>query len=589
MKRLLMAVAGLVVAGGATLAGVYVALSPRFLMAEIEKAVAAATGRTPVIAGSPALSLWPELAVTVDGIRLDNPSGMNAGAFAEVGRLRLKVNAAALLKRTADIEQVTLVKPRLSLLIDNQGRVNWNMAAETPVAREVGAPVPTIYVEDGTASFRDQRTGQEASLENLDLALKLTSLQGPLELKGHADWRGERVELAAFIKSPQELAGAGSALDLNLSTPRLTLAFTGYGAVRNGAEVAGQIDLKAASIAEFAGFTGATTKSSVAGPLVVDGAVSLSHGLLALKKARLSIDGMKAAGDVSVDLTQPIARFSARLGIDRLEIDRYAPFGKQSGNESGEGVEAWSTTPIDFSALKAIDAAASLQVGELVYGGVIARDVAIETTLTRGVLDSKLRDIELFNGRASGQVVLNGARQTPTVQASFQGQNLDGHRLFKDYAGFEGIEGTTEIALALAAQGHNQSEMIASLRGSAAFSFSGGAIRGFDLASVANEISGKQRSGWQQRAEERTPFSFLKANFIVSDGVAENNDLQLLGPAVRMSGAGSVDLLRREVDFRIEPRLVADTQSAIQQASSGLPVIIKGPWGKPTIAPETRR
>jgi AsmA protein len=71
--------------------------------------------------------------------------------------------------------------------------------------------------------------------------------------------------------------------------------------------------------------------------------------------------------------------------------------------------------------------------------------------------------------------------------------------------------------------------------------------------------------------------------------VAENNDLQLLGPQLRMSGAGIVDLLRREVDFRLEPRFpdTAGTDPGDNSlAGLGVPVVLKGPWKNPSIAPE---
>ena len=594
MRRLIVALTFLLVAAGTALAGAYFALSPRYLAAEIEKAVFAATGRTAVLSSRPGLSLWPDLTVTFDGISLANPPGMAEGVFADVGRVELKMKAATLVRGKVDVQRVTLVRPRLNLAIDSEGRVNWSMPGAGVPASAAGASAGEvnlpIFIEDGTVAFRDLRSGQAASVENLDLTLKLASLRGPVECEGHADWRGERARLALFVKSPQEVADAGSAFDLNLSTSRLTLEFNGHGAARRGIELAGQLDIKSSSIGELLGLTGAAPSPGPRfGPLEAKGALTVSKGMLALKKARLAFDGMKADGDISVELSQPTPRINARLAIDRLDIDRYAPFRAPSAEAEGEGVDAWSSLPIDFSGLRAFDAAAVLTVGDLRYGGLAARDVTLETSLTGGVLDTKLRDIRLLDGRASGQVVLNGARKMPIVQASFQGRGLDGHRLLMGYVGFDGIEGMAEIAVAVAAQGQNESEMIASLRGSAGFSFTGGAIRGVDIASIMRGLAKNPRSGWAARQGERTDFSLLKADFTLSDGVAENKDLQLLGPVVRMNGAGNVDLLRRELDFRVEPRLAAGREARddrADRAGSGPPVIVRGPWAKPTIAPE---
>ena len=521
---------------------------------------------------------------------------MTEGVFAEAGLLRLEVDASALLRRRPEIRRATLVRPRLNLVIDRQGRTNWNMADAAPPEDAGTAPAEAfpapIFVEDGMVTILDERTGKTASFANLDLTLKVGSLRGPVELEGHADWRGERVQLALFVKSPQELTGAGTAFDLNLSTSRLTLAFNGHGVARRGIEAAGQLDVRSSSIGELVAAGSTTSAHPAFGPFEATGGLTLGDDRLSLRKARFAFDGMRAEGDLSLDLSQAAPRVTARLGIDRLDARRYAPFRDAATKpEGGEGVEAWDLTPIDFTGLKEIEATAALRVKELVYDGLAARDVTVEAKLTGGVLDAKLRDINLYEGKASGQIVLDGARQTPTIQASFQGKGVDGRQLLNGYAGFDGIEGATEIAVAVAAQGRNESEMIASMRGRAGFSFTNGTVRGIDIASLMRGISKSARSGWQESQGERTDFTLLKASFTLSDGIAENNDLQLLGPVVRMSGAGNVDLLRREIDFRIEPRLVERLAGPDSEAAAGpgVPILVKGPWGRPTIAPEAGR
>ncbi len=380
-----------------------------------------------------------------------------------------------------------------------------------------------------------------------------------------------------------------SPLDLNLSTSRLTLAFNGQGAVRNGLELAGRIEVKASSLGAIAGLADAGWLQA-SGPVEARGALTLRKNVLALKQATIIFAGVKAEGDLTMDLAQAAPRLSARLGIDRLDLTRLLPIRARPAEGAGEGVDAWSNAPIDFSGLKTIGGTATLKVGELICAGLSARDVNIEATLAGGVLDAKLRDMDLLEGRASGQLVLNGARDAPTVQASFQGKGLDGRRLLKGLTGQEVIDATAEIAVAVASQGQTESEMVASLRGSAGLSFTNGSVRGLDVAAIVQGLAKGAVSGWQERPGARTDFSLLKASFAVSDGVAESNDLQLLGPLVRMSGAGSVDLLRREVDFRLEPRLVnaGDPENGpVAPAGLGVPVIVKGPWAKPTIAPET--
>jgi AsmA protein len=76
---------------------------------------------------------------------------------------------------------------------------------------------------------------------------------------------------------------------------------------------------------------------------------------------------------------------------------------------------------------------------------------------------------------------------------------------------------------------------------------------------------------------------------VIKDGVAANKDLKLLGPFVRMDGAGLIDIGRQSMDYRVAPRAVASAegQGGKQDlAGLGIPFRIKGPWRKLSYEPD---
>ena len=96
-------------------------------------------------------------------------------------------------------------------------------------------------------------------------------------------------------------------------------------------------------------------------------------------------------------------------------------------------------------------------------------------------------------------------------------------------------------------------------------------------------------SGWQESEEKATDLSQLSASFKIDKGQAQTTDLNLVGPLVKMTGAGTIDLGTKQIGFRVEPKLVMTTEGqgrATDPLGLGIPVMIEGPWGSPRIYPE---
>jgi AsmA protein len=96
-------------------------------------------------------------------------------------------------------------------------------------------------------------------------------------------------------------------------------------------------------------------------------------------------------------------------------------------------------------------------------------------------------------------------------------------------------------------------------------------------------------SGWQEGKDETTDLTQLGASFRLERGQATTGDLALVGPLVRMSGTGTVDIANKSLALRVEPKLVMTLQGqggATDPVGLGIPVVMQGPWSAPTIYPD---
>src|SRR5919201_1961360 len=106
---------------------------------------------------------------------------------------------------------------------------------------------------------------------------------------------------------------------------------------------------------------------------------------------------------------------------------------------------------------------------------------------------------------------------------------------------------------------------------------------------MIRSLTSSPLSGWQESEAKSTDLTQLSASFTIDKGQAQTTDLNLVGPLVRMTGAGTIDLATRQIGFRVEPKLVMTTEGqgrAGDPVGFGIPVVIEGPWAEPRIYPD---
>src|SRR3546814_17013830 len=78
-----------------------------------------------------------------------------------------------------------------------------------------------------------------------------------------------------------------------------------------------------------------------------------------------------------------------------------------------------------------------------------------------------------------------------------------------------------------------------------------------------------------------TDFAELSGTFTIDKGIVTNDDLSLVAPLVRMTGAGKVPLPQRTVDYLVKPKLVGSIEGqggGSDVAGVTVPIKVTGPW-----------
>jgi AsmA protein len=209
-----------------------------------------------------------------------------------------------------------------------------------------------------------------------------------------------------------------------------------------------------------------------------------------------------------------------------------------------------------------------------------------------GILNATLGGMELYDGHATGKLVFDASRDIPVFNGDFLLDGVQVKSLLSDAAQVSLLEGRTKLALQLSGTGENTEEVKSSLAGQGSIAVSDGAIEGVNLTEMIDQIGAGQIPELRQGPGAKTAFTDLGGSFTIKDGIAETNNLTATSPLLKVTAAGTVNLVENTMNFLANPEIVKGPEGergANDLAGLSVPVRIQGPLDRPTITPEVKQ
>jgi AsmA protein len=311
-----------------------------------------------------------------------------------------------------------------------------------------------------------------------------------------------------------------------------------------------------------------------------------------VKRERVKVD-LKARFDESnIESVFNVRRFAEPFiefdaAIDKLNLDRYRPAEeakkeekKEPSAQDGEKGES----RIDLSPLKALNLDGKLRIGALTASNVKLSDVRITMKAKDGKVEINPLLAKLYGGSVRSVVKADANTNAFAVKQSLSGVTIG--PLLQDALDQDLLEGRGSVDLDLTAQGDTVGALTKTLTGDAGVALKDGAVKGINLAqslrSAKDMLSLKRNKEAAASPTEKTDFSELSATFQIDNGQARNDDLSLSSPFVRLTGAGSVNLVEGSIDYVANTSLVATStgqggKDLSDVAGFTVPVRVSGP------------
>lgn len=634
----------------------------------ITEQVKARTGRDLVIAGPASFTFFPVLGISLKDVSLSGPPGMD-GAFLKAQALEASLDPMTLLQRQPKINAVTLKKPTLDLRVDRDGRKNWEFAAlnaptrlaelqmrgtrldAAPIAvamadngstgdNAADVKIENVTLQNGTFRFTDERSGKVSEVSEVNVSLRLPSLESPLVANGNLVWHDRRLDFDGKVDDVRGLVSEKPThLAFNANNPLITASYDGGLVVKDGAFLDGQVNARSNSTRGLATWFGTQLPLVTGfGPMSIQGKLKTFGNVTVFSDAEFGLDGAAARGTIKVTTGGIRPYVEADLGVSALDLNKYltsavtGTLATEGGSVSRDvtpapepapepeaapaaparqptpatpdqiekllqgskvyGVEqrlGWSSEALNLTLLGVADGNARVSVDKLQFKNIAIGKSSVEVAVKNLVMQAKFNDVALYKGHGNGVLTVDGSAGSANVGADFKLNGVSALPFLKDSANFGWISGNANVALQLTANGASQLQLIESLNGTAGFQFADGAIVGFNLPGAIRGLTQGNLGGFKTAPSEKTDFSALGAMFTIINGVAQNQDLQLISPMLRVTGSGTARMPERTVDYTIRPKLIAAVegqQSGAEASGIEVPVHITGSWDKPSYRPD---
>lgn len=604
---------------------------------DIEAMVTRQTGRSFSMGDNIKLSLFPWAGIRLSDLTLGNPEGFAKAPMISVKSFEVRVKVLPLLSKHIQVEKFIVDSPAIALVKNKAGQGNWehigppdtgssdqgNKAQSTSPSQDTGTkpqtdstdlPIASLLVDrfaviNGAVSYEDKGSDLSKKISDLNFELSGISLDKAIAITFDAKVDGNPVSLTGTAGPLGQNPGA---TDINFhlmvkSLDQLALSLKGR-LIKPMTEQAFDlaVDLAPFSLRKLFDAMGrpfpiepgdASVLNKLSLKAAVKGsaqAVTVSNGILALDDSTMKFSAQARAFE------KPDLKFTVTL--DKIDVDRYLPSATKSDSgqaaPSKDGAPAVSTgkggkktSHVDYTPLRKLALDAKVNIGSLKISGLSMTNVTAALVGKNGIFTLDPFSMDLYKGKAGVQARIDVRKKYPATTLHLTTSNVQAGPVIRDSINKNIIEGALNSDISLSMTGDTPDMIKQNLGGKGELKFMDGAIVGIDIAGTIRNAGAGIGLGKAATEKPKTDFAELKIPYTASKGLVKISEASLVSPLLRLVANGQTSLVKENLDFRIEPKLVATIKGqGDTKDRSGIliPLDVTGTWEKPKVRPDLK-
>ncbi len=563
MKRIAVAAVSIVALLAILIAALPYVVPGGFLRNILAVQIAAWTGRTVTVSGEPRLSIYPELAISVDDLTVSNPNGLNEEAFIAAEGVRASVRPLPLLVGRVVFEEVELISPRFRLIVAQDGSTNWRMDASSVVkyaedARRraaeqanpdvIGENVVTpvlpdpglgrLRIVDGIILYDDLASDHREEMDAVDISVRWPNAPGAASATGSLQWRGERFKFNGLVAKPLALIAGGT------SPVRFKVASTIVrGSFEGEATAEGQLQLNGRAVAmtpslrraiEWSGTPMGT--GAILSRATIEGSARWAGQALSFDGATVDIDGNTLTGDLALVAGARLA-LSGTVATERLDMTPYL----EAARADLTAESSWLLKPTQLDFAEALDADLKITAKQAIIGTTALDAITAGLTTRDGAISLDLREAHFHDGVVTARLGAGMVNDELVAGLEADISKMPADAALTDLFGVKALRGTAATTISVSSRGETWGEFARALGGTTSLQLASGSLDGIDVIAIARALDAPD-AGPIETVGGRTHFSSLSATIGIAGGSLVTSDLRMTGPgySLELSGKGSV-------------------------------------------------
>ncbi|MDD9910460.1 MAG: AsmA family protein [Ahrensia sp.] len=585
MKRVANWLAGIAVCIALVLLALPMFLSSSAVKERVETQLTLLTGKQVHLRGESSVSLWPFLQVSYDDVTIRSGDD-EGGLLVQMDGLEAQLSFTSAFWGDADLSHVTIVRPRFTLLRDQDGSANWSNG-DGLLARRFGersqadraVSLGSVRVIDGIADYEDRQAERTAQLTAINATLNWPSLRGAATLRLDAVWQGEVFELIVNSASPVPLLrGEISETSFEFSSNPVRLSYSGQLGLSSSPDAAGQVSLLIPSPRRLLEWIGHPIPvATVIAETQLEGAITASDGLMEFAEAQIRVGEHSGTGQLELQTSDGEPSLIGTLAFQSLWLPNPMSLAQTSAEPQPSG-------KLDLSFLEGFGLDLRLSAVGATIGPLNMANLAAAAIVRDGAASFEVGEAEALSGSIAGSISVSKGPGVGLFETdlSFNGVDLDALTTLYGQ-GPLALSGQGDASLRFRSTGTSAQGLLINLEGDGAIDATEGTLRGFDLARIPLDGSGNAASVF----EGNTPFDGLSARFTIDDGFVALDGTSMSSEAIAILLGGQIDLIRRSIALRGE---VAQTQT--EPLLPSVPFFVGGSMSAPlfiVLPPATRQ
>ncbi len=583
LKRLAIAVAGLVAAAFVTLIGLSFLIPTEAVRDAVKKDIQAVAGVSPTLRGPASVSLFPHASVTFHDVVLGGEADTTPPL--QAAELTARLRYFPLLAGRIEIADVMLVQPTVNVTVSPDGQSNWSKLltsfahAVEPGADRSGS-FSEIVVHGGSVTVHDAEKHINERLDNLEAQLAWPAISRSFAANGRFVWNNEPVNVSLTLSDfLAALTGQHSGVKFRLASAPLNATFDGAATDQPTLKLVGTLGIDSPSLRQAMQWTGKhKLPFGGFGRFALRAQSNMDANVVSLTNVNVELDGNRAEGVLTL-ATDGHHALQGTLASDSLDFTPYVSGVRVMATNT---TRAWDRLPIALDGLAAFDLDLRLSANSIKVASAQLGRTAVALNMRGGRLNVTIGESQSFGGLAQGSFGLGSADGGVAVSTHLQFVDVDLASCLGQIFGLHKLEGRGTLALDVEGAGDSVWALTRTLNGTASVDAHDGALAGINVEQLLRRLEKRPLSGNGDFRSGRTPFDHLVLNLKIEQGMVSIVDLHIDGPSVRLKVAGQASVPSRDLDLRGKATLVStDTAEAFE-----LPFAVEGPWDDPLVLPD---